>query len=123
MTAKKIVNGEEGDEDLADALRRTMQPFDLSARARKVLFDVVNADHARRRGKALYVVPGDVELLRRAAKVDPPFSYDRLRTRYARCGAVTAREICVALGLPVHGGVPRTRVQCPRCGHCFGGKP
>jgi hypothetical protein len=121
MTSKKIVNGEEGDEDLVGVLRRTMQPFDLSARARKVLFDVVSADHARRRGKTLHVRPNDVELLRRAARVEPPLSYDRLRTRFARCGAVTAREICVALNLPVQPAKPAHRVQCPRCGHCFGG--
>lgn len=121
MTSKKIVNGEDGDEDLADALRRTMQPFDLSARARRVLFDVVSADHARRRGKTLSVAPNDVELLRRASKVEPPLSYDRLRTRFSRCGAVTAREICVALGLPTQAPKLSKVVQCPRCGHCFGG--
>jgi hypothetical protein len=121
MTSKKIVNGEEGDENLAGALRRTMQPFDLSARARKVLFDIVNADHARRRGRTLHVCLNDVELLRRAAKVEPPLSYERLRTRFARCGAVTAREICVALNLPVQPARLTHRVQCPRCGHCFGG--
>lgn len=95
----------------------------LSTRARNVLEWVVEGDHVKRRGKAILAAAlTEVELLRRAAKVEPPLSYDRLRTRFARCGAVTAREVCVALGLPVQPPKLTYKVQCPRCGHVFGGK-
>jgi hypothetical protein len=121
MTAKKNVGEADGGESLLVALQQTLKKLDLSTRARRVLFDVVSADHARRRGKTLHIRPNDVELLRRAARVEPPLSYDRLRTRFARCGAVTAREVCVALGLPAQTPKLKSVVQCPRCGHCFGG--
>lgn len=99
----------------------------LSTRARNVLEGVVEGvvegDHVKRRGKTILAAAlTEVELLRRAAKVEPPLSYDRLRTRFARCGAVTAREVCVALGLPVQPPKLTYKVQCPRCGHVFGGK-
>ena len=94
----------------------------LSTRARNVLEWVVEGDHVKRRGKAILAAAlTEVELLRRAAKVQPPLSFHTLRTRYRNCGAVTAREICEAMGLPVQPASLTHRVQCPRCGHVFGG--
>ena len=122
MTTKKAIGQVEDEgESLLGALQQALKKFDLSARARRVLFDVVSADHARRRGKTLHVCPNDVELLRRAARVEPPLSFHVLRTRYRNCGVVTAREICLAMGLPVQPEKLTHKAQCPRCGHVFGG--
>ena len=61
----------------------------------------------------------DANLLRRALKIRPPLSYERLRGWAQGCGRVTAIEICNAVGLPVPH--VHANVQCPRCGHVFGG--
>ena len=104
-------------------LQRSLRKDRLSSRARGVLQYIVSAEHERMRKHPILAISlTDTELLRRAAKVEPPLSYDRLRTRFARCGAVTAREVCVALGLPVQPPKLTYKVQCPRCGHVFGGK-
>jgi hypothetical protein len=60
----------------------------------------------------------DSELLRRASNIKPPLSYARLILQ-PRCGRATAITICNALGLPVPH--VHSNVQCPRCGHVFGG--
>jgi hypothetical protein len=103
-------------------LRRTVERKVLSGRARTILQHIVSVDHERIRGNPILAISlTDVELLRRAAKVEPPLSFHVLRTRYRGCGAVTAREICEAMGLPVHPGKLTGNAQCPRCGHVFGG--
>lgn len=101
-------------------LQRSLRKDRLSSRARGVLQYIVSAEHERiRKHPILAISLTDTELLRRAAKVEPPLSFHTLRTRYRNCGAVTAREICAAMGLPV---VAEHKVQCPRCGHVFGGQ-
>lgn len=107
---------------LVGALSRTQAAMKgkLSTRARAILGYIVEADHLRRRHvHILGAGLTEVELLRRAAKVEPPLSFEALRTRYRNCGRVTATEICEALGLPTQKF--SGRAQCPRCGHIFGG--
>lgn len=100
-------------------LQRSLKPTKLSARARNVLIKLVEAEHLRRRKReADLSCLSEVELLRRAANIDPPLSYDMLTKRAARCGRVTAAQICVAMGLPT---TTSHMAQCPRCGHVFGG--
>jgi hypothetical protein len=124
MTAKKSTTEVDDGEALLGTLRQSLKNLDLSLRAKRVLVGVVEQDHVQRRGKSVSLhTMSIVELLRRAAKVDPPLSYDRLRTRVGGCGPTTAKEICVAMGLPSEPQRIKKCVQCPRCGHCFGGKP
>jgi hypothetical protein len=47
-------------------------------------------------------------------------SFSSLKGYVPNCGADTAREVCKALGLP--SDLPTERVQCPQCGHVFGGE-
>jgi hypothetical protein len=96
------------------------QPHVLSTRAYNVLDRIVNADHAQKSGKTLELGSLSVkEVLRRAARIDsPPLTYHALLARFHHCGKKTAREIALALGLPLP---PRDLAQCPRCGHVFGG--
>jgi hypothetical protein len=104
---------------LESPLQRSLRKGRLSTRARSVLLDVVEAAHFQARGREVNLADlTDVELLRRAAKVEPPLSFHALRMK-RNCGPVTAAEICAALGLPSE--TARGRVQCPRCGHTFGG--
>jgi hypothetical protein len=100
----------------------------LSTRARSVLRRLVNANHLRIRGDRRegaddldFTGLSDVELLRRASKVEPPISYESLVKRTQGCGRVTAREACAAMGLPVQPEKLTHKAQCPRCGHVFGG--
>lgn len=104
-------------------LQRSLRKNRLSSRARGVLQYIVSAEHERMRKHPILAISlTDTELLRRAAKVEPPLSFHVLRTRYRNCGVVTAREICVAMGLPSELQKVAQRVQCPRCGHAFGGQ-
>ena len=103
-------------------LQRSVRKGRLSTRARNVLLDVVEAAHFQARGREVNLADLTVvELLRRAAKVEPPLSFHTLAARYRNCGAVTAKEICDAMGLPAQPDRLTHRVQCPRCGHAFGG--
>ena len=94
----------------------------LSTRARTVLvkltFPTADALTHLQAAKERTVVT-DQELLRRALKTKPPLSYARLRGWAQGCGRVTAVEICNAVGLPIPH--VHANVQCPRCGHVFGG--
>jgi hypothetical protein len=96
----------------------------LSTRVRTILRRVVAWNGVYDPGDpALYHVDhydlSDIELLRRAAKIKPDLSFRRLAL-VRGCGQTTAREICLAMGLPEK-EVPLERVQCPRCYHVFGG--
>jgi hypothetical protein len=62
----------------------------------------------------------DAELIRRAAKIKPPLSFHLISQYLPNCGKTTAREVCRAMGLPAV-AMPESHVQCPRCGHVFGG--
>lgn len=103
---------------LVGALERTAARLKvkLSTRAYNVLDKVLFEKDERVNRKGLT----DVELLRATAKLEPPLSFQVLRARYRNCGVVTAKEICAAMGLPVEQS--GDRVQCPRCGHAFGGQ-
>jgi len=106
-------------------VKKAQGKSELSARALGVLHSAVRADHDRCHGldhgglfdpRTLSLS----ELLRRAAKIEPPLSYDSLWRRHKRCGKRTAAEVCKSLGLPVP-QPDQKKAQCPRCGHVFGG--
>ena len=116
------VGAEEG-VPLAGTLARTRAQLKskLSPRARGVLCRLVSEYYS-----AKFHHPNldlsklsEVELLRRASKVEPPITHESLLRRTRGCGKVVARQVCEALGLPV--GNPNGAAQCPRCGHVFGG--
>jgi len=114
--------------DVERALSTNVSAIALSRRARGVLRAIAALGHIGKLSDDPFVVDerlarlaklSDVELLRRARKASPPVTHDALVKRARGCGTVTAMEISRALGLPT--APAKGRVQCPQCGHVFGG--